>query len=89
MSNESPEYYQMNSYQDVFDWLATQPAPDLPLKTLLGAYSIYSTGFRYARRCLWKGKSALEMAQDARKASECFSRLATLLAISAISEEQP
>ena len=73
-----PSYYMMNESQDIFAWLETLPQPDLPDDTALQAIVLWATGFRYARRCLWKEDVIREKGRDARKAATCFLRLAEL-----------
>lgn len=71
-----PEFYRMPPDTDVFGFLKKLPLPKIPEDHLMGILGIYSTGFRYARRALWKGNSPSDMAKDCLKAAVCFMRLA-------------
>lgn len=85
----SPGYYLMSLDTDVFDWLAMLPEPAMPDAIRWQAYGTYVTAFRYARRCLWKGPTLAAMADDARKAADCFARLAAVLDAAATQEDTP
>lgn len=74
-----PSYYMMDDTRDLFAWLESLPYPDLPAAINLQAMTLWFTGFRYARRCLWKEDVLKDKACDARKAATCFLRLAEFL----------
>ena len=79
MSDPIPSYYRIGE-GDVFSFLRELPLPSQVHEVnQFAVCSIFATAFRYARRCLWKGPSQKEMAEDARKAAECFRRLAEIL----------
>lgn len=77
--NSNRNYYSMGSDEDIFTFLETLPIPGVRDTIVLATIGIWATGFRYARRCLWKGLTEKVMADDARKAADCFTRLADLL----------
>lgn len=75
-----PDYYMMTKDEDLFAWTRRLQFPMwMPARSMLQMVGIWITGFRYARRCLWKYESAALCAADARKAANCFMKLAELL----------
>jgi len=75
-----PSYYHMGeNNEDIFHFLRKLPIPPVINDALMAVIGVWTTGFRYARRCIWKGLSEKEMASDARKAATCFHELAELL----------
>lgn len=78
-NNDNRNYYRMGKDEDVFDFFKSLPIPGVQDTIMIATIGIWATGFRYARRCLWKGLSEKAMADDARKAANCFYRLAELL----------
>ena len=82
-----PNYYLMGQDTDVFDWLDRLPPAAVPEAYRWQIYGIYVTSLRYARRCLWKGATMQEKADDARKAADTFARLACILENAADTEE--
>lgn len=72
----TPEYYMMTEKEDMFSWIKRLPIPAwLAESDRLQVALLWFTGFRYARRCLWKGQDAAACASDAAKAAVCFVRL--------------
>lgn len=78
-NDTTPEYYSMAPGLDLFAWLGTLPLPSIPADRILAAWGLYVTAQRYSRRCLWKGETPQAKAEDARKAADCFWRLAAVL----------
>lgn len=77
---DQPDYYQMTDGEDLFAWTRRLPIPSwLVDRGTLEVVGLWFTGFRYARRCLWKGQDATECADDAKKAASSFLRLADAL----------
>lgn len=75
-----PDYYMMTDEEDLFAWIKRLPIPAwLAEYDRLHVALLWFTGFRYARRCLWKGQDAATCAEDAAKAADCFMRLAQVL----------
>lgn len=83
----TPDYYRMAEDEDLFAWTKRLPIPawladhiTAPgVNNMLEIVCLWFIGFRYARRCLWKGTSAASCATDAEKAAEFFLRLAQVL----------
>lgn len=76
----TPDYYMMTEDEDLFAWTRRLPIPAcLVDHRMLEIVGLWFTGFRYARRCLWKGQDAAACAEDAAKAAACFLRLARAL----------
>lgn len=77
----SPSYYDMGHGEDLFEWVGNTDlnVPFLLVDTKISirqAFALWFTGFRYARRALWKGGTLMEIARDCRKTADCFNRLA-------------
>lgn len=76
----TPDYYKITDNEDLFAWTRRLPIPAwLVDRGMLEIVGLWFTGFRYARRCLWKHDSAALCAADARKAADCFMKLAEVL----------